>query len=136
MTVLSAYAGRVSGVCYGALMNLPERPMRWAQSRLRDGRLGWLFVAPNLAVFGLFTFLPIAIDFWYALTGSTQLLPADRPYVGTANFADLLGRQGGIGATRAAGRQHPNIVGAGIGEKVINIQAPSHKCLSGMCRNL
>ena len=64
--------------------------MRWAQSRLRDGRLGWLFVAPNLAVFGLFTFLPIAIDFWYALTGSTQLLPADRPFVGLANFSALL----------------------------------------------
>jgi len=90
MTALSAYAGRVSGAYYGALMNLPERPMRWAQSRLRDGRLGWLFVAPNLAVFGLFTFLPIAIDFWYALTGSTQLLPADRPFVGVTNFSALL----------------------------------------------
>lgn len=71
-------------------MNLPERPMRWAQSRLRDGRLGWLFVGPNLAVFGLFTFLPIIIDIWYSLTGSTELLPGNRPYVGTENFAKLL----------------------------------------------
>jgi alpha-1,4-digalacturonate transport system permease protein len=87
---LAGSAGRALAAGYGAVMNLPERPMRWAQSHLRDGRLGWLFVGPNLAIFGLFTFLPIAIDFWYALTGSTQLLPADRPYVGTANFADLL----------------------------------------------
>ena len=85
-----ALAGRAVAACYAAVMNLPERPMRWAQARLRDGRLGWLFVGPNLAIFGVFTFLPIAIDFWYAMTGGTQLLPADRPYVGAANFAALL----------------------------------------------
>jgi alpha-1,4-digalacturonate transport system permease protein len=41
-------------------------------------------------VFGLFTFLPIAVDFWYSLTGSTELLPKNRPYVGLDNFATLL----------------------------------------------
>jgi alpha-1,4-digalacturonate transport system permease protein len=90
MAAIAPYAGRLLGACFGAVMNLPERPMRWAQSRLRDGRLGWLFVGPNLAVFGLFTFLPIAIDFWYSLTGGTELLPKNRPYVGTDNFATLL----------------------------------------------
>ena len=81
---------RLGGWLYGTVMNLPERPMRWAQSRLAGGRLGWLFVAPNLLVFGVFTFLPIIIDVWFALTGGTQLLPQNRPYVGTENFADLL----------------------------------------------
>ena len=90
MAAIAPYAGRVLGACFGAVMNLPERPMRWAQSRLRDGRLGWLFVGPNLAVFGLFTFLPIAVDFWYSLTGSTELLPKNRPYVGLDNFTTLL----------------------------------------------
>ena len=90
MAAIAPYAGRVLGACFGAVMNLPERPMRWAQSRLRDGRLGWLFVGPNLAVFGLFTFLPIAVDFWYSLTGSTELLPMNRPYVGLDNFTTLL----------------------------------------------
>ncbi|MBV8241596.1 MAG: sugar ABC transporter permease [Hyphomicrobiales bacterium] len=71
-------------------MNLPERPMRAAQARLTDGRLGWLFVTPNLFVFAVFTFLPIVIDFWYALTGGAQLLPEDRPYVGAENFSTLL----------------------------------------------
>jgi alpha-1,4-digalacturonate transport system permease protein len=82
--------GRAVWAAYGALMNLPERPMRWAQMRLRGGRLGWLFVAPNLAVFGLFTFLPIGINFVYALTGGTALLPSDRPYVGGQNLSQLL----------------------------------------------
>ncbi len=75
---------------FAALMDLPERPMRWAQQRLSGGRLGWVFVGPNLAIFAIFTFLPIAIDFHYALTGGTQLLPADRPFVGTGNFSSLL----------------------------------------------
>ena len=90
MEAIAPSAGRLLGACFGVVMNLPERPMRWAQSRLRDGRLGWLFVGPNLAVFGLFTFLPIAVDFWYSLTGSTELLPKNRPYVGLDNFTTLL----------------------------------------------
>lgn len=75
---------------FAAVMDLPERPMRWAQRRLSGGRLGWLFVGPNLAIFAVFTFLPIAIDFHYAVTGGTQLLPRDRPFVGSDNFASLL----------------------------------------------
>lgn len=75
---------------FAALMNLPERPMKWAQGRLGGGRLGWVFVAPNLAIFAIFTFLPIAFDLHYALTGGTNLLPGDRPFVGPENFASLL----------------------------------------------
>ena len=93
MAIVATTPGRWLDACFGAVMNLPERPMRWAQSRLGGGRLGWLFVAPNLAVFGLFTFLPIAIDVWYSLTGGTELLPGRRPFVGAGNFATLLACQ-------------------------------------------
>ena len=89
-TSLGEHAGRIGGRAFGAVMNVPEVPMRWAQSRLRGGRLGWLFVAPNLAVFALFSFLPIVIDIWFSVTGGSELLPQDRPYVGGANFSDLL----------------------------------------------
>lgn len=82
--------GRLLWGAYAAAMNLPERPMRWAQARLRGGRLGWLFVMPNMIVFGLFTFLPILIDFVFATTGGTALLPSERPFVGAANFSQLL----------------------------------------------
>lgn len=63
--------------------------MRWAQNRLGPS-LAWLFVGPNLIVFGLFTFLPILINFWYAGTGSTNLLPSERPWVGLGNVKALL----------------------------------------------
>lgn len=81
---------RTAWAIYAAIMDLPERPLRWVQDRVRGGRLGWLFVAPNLAVFGLFTFLPIAIDIHYALTGGTSLLPFDRPFTGAENVRELL----------------------------------------------
>jgi alpha-1,4-digalacturonate transport system permease protein len=50
----------------------------------------WLFLTPNLVIFGVFTFLPIAINFYYAFTGGVQLYPRDRPYVGLENLATLL----------------------------------------------
>jgi alpha-1,4-digalacturonate transport system permease protein len=50
----------------------------------------WFFLAPNLVIFGVFTFLPIAINFYYAFTGGVQLYLRDRPFVGFENIATLL----------------------------------------------
>jgi alpha-1,4-digalacturonate transport system permease protein len=66
-----------------------EVPMRVLQRLVGVPRIGWVFVTPNLAVLGLFTFLPIAINFHYALTGGAQLYPSERPFVGGENFAIL-----------------------------------------------
>ena len=41
--------------------NLLEPVFKLGQRWLGTSRLGWLFVGPNLIVFGLFTFLPILI---------------------------------------------------------------------------
>ena len=50
----------------------------------------WCFLAPNLLIFGVFTFLPIAVNLWYAVTGGVALYPNERPDVGTENLAKLL----------------------------------------------
>lgn len=70
--------------------NFFEPPWRWAQRVLGLQRLAWLFVAPNLIVFGLFSFLPILINFIYAATGGVKLMPFDRPFTGVENFQILL----------------------------------------------
>ncbi|HYZ64905.1 MAG TPA: sugar ABC transporter permease [Acetobacteraceae bacterium] len=85
--------GALAWAAYARLMNLPERPLSWLQGRLAGGRMGWLFVAPNLAVFAVFTFLPIAFNIYYAVTGGTALIPGQRPYAGGENFAELLACQ-------------------------------------------
>jgi len=72
-----------------ALLNVADVPMRALQRAVGVPRIGWLFVAPNLLILGLFTFLPILIDFAFAFTGGVELYPSRRPYVGGENFATL-----------------------------------------------
>ena len=71
-------------------MALVDAPMRWLQSRLGITRLAWVFLLPNLLLFGLFAFLPVALNVVYALTGTENVLLANRPFVGEANFERLL----------------------------------------------
>ncbi len=75
---------------FAPFFNLLEWPFRLAQRWLGVQKLGWLFVAPNLIVFGCFTFLPILINFIYAATGGVKLMPLDRPFTGAENFQILL----------------------------------------------
>jgi alpha-1,4-digalacturonate transport system permease protein len=69
--------------------NLLEPVFSLGQKWLGVTRMGWLFVGPNLLIFGVFTFLPILINLVYAVTGGVNLLPNTRPYVGMENFAIL-----------------------------------------------
>ncbi|MBW6475330.1 MAG: sugar ABC transporter permease [Anaerolineaceae bacterium] len=46
----------------------------------------YLFVLPNLLIFGIFILTPVLLNFVYAFTGSARFLPTDRPFVGTRNF--------------------------------------------------
>ena len=69
--------------------NAIDVPMRALQRVLGVPRIAWMFVAPNLVVLGLFTFLPIVIDFYFAFTGGVELYPSQRPFVGGENFATL-----------------------------------------------
>ena len=70
--------------------NLFEPVFALGQRTLGGSRIAWLFVGPNLLVIGLFTLLPILINFSYALTGGVNLMPLERPYTGSENFAILL----------------------------------------------
>jgi alpha-1,4-digalacturonate transport system permease protein len=79
----------IAGTVVGSALNAIEAPMRALQRLLGVPRIGWVFVAPNLVVLGLFTFLPIVIDFYYAFTGGAQLYPAERPFTGLDNLATL-----------------------------------------------
>lgn len=68
---------------------LLEPVMRFAQRVLGTRRMPWLFLAPNLLIFGTFTFLPIIINFYYAFTGGVKLFPSERPFTGMENLVTL-----------------------------------------------
>jgi alpha-1,4-digalacturonate transport system permease protein len=80
---------RLSGLL-GVVFGLFDRPMTFIQKRFGLNRMAWVFLAPNLIIFGLFTFLPIGLNLIYATTGSDRILLAERPFVGLDNFSSLL----------------------------------------------
>ena len=72
------------------LARVIDWPFEALQRALGAARMPYVFVAPNLLVFGIFVAAPMILNIWYAITGGTQLMPADRPFNGVANFAELL----------------------------------------------
>lgn len=50
----------------------------------------YIFVLPNLLVFGIFILFPMLLNFVYAFTGGSEFFLDQRPWVGTANFEQLL----------------------------------------------
>jgi alpha-1,4-digalacturonate transport system permease protein len=72
-----------------AALNAIDPPMRALQRLLGVPRIAWMFVGPNLAILGLFTFLPIVINFYFAFTGGVQLYPSERPFTGLENLGTL-----------------------------------------------
>lgn len=50
----------------------------------------YIFVLPNLLIFGIFILLPMLLNFVYAFSGGASFAPFDRPWVGTENFDRLL----------------------------------------------
>lgn len=59
------------------------------QRLLGVDRMAYVFLAPNIAFFSLFVFLPIGISLWFSITGGTQLFPSERPYVGAQHYRAL-----------------------------------------------
>ena len=53
----------------------------------------YVFVLPNLLIFGIFVLFPMLLNFYYAFTGGDALRPEDRPFVGLANFQRIFNCQ-------------------------------------------
>jgi alpha-1,4-digalacturonate transport system permease protein len=80
---------RFAAVPVAAAFRVVEGPFHAVQRAFGVGPMPWLFLAPNLVIFGVFTFLPLLINFYYAFTGGAALYPSERPFTGTENLATL-----------------------------------------------
>jgi multiple sugar transport system permease protein len=73
---------------------VPEDPPRKAPAkapasrRAGDGPVAWLFLAPYLALFGIFVLAPIAFGLWISLHSWDFTLP-NKPFVGLDNYREL-----------------------------------------------
>jgi alpha-1,4-digalacturonate transport system permease protein len=78
----------------GRLASLPARAvepfMKWVQRVLGIKRMPWFFLLPNLTIVLMFSLLPVFINVLYSMTGSDNLWPRQRPFVGGANYETLL----------------------------------------------
>lgn len=74
---------------FSTIMNAIELVMNPIQQRLGVRNMAYIFVLPNLLIFGIFVLFPMLLNFYYAFTGGTRLFPQDRPFVGDQNFGYL-----------------------------------------------
>ena len=84
----SAAAGLIPGL-WTAFVKLLDIPMRGLQALIGQRNMPYMFLLPNLAFFGIFVFIPLAINVWYSVTGGAALFLGQRPYVGSEQYAYL-----------------------------------------------
>ena len=73
------------------LMGVLGWPMELAQRFAGQGPQPYLFLLPNLLVFGLFTFAPLFMNMGFSATEGASILFQDRDWAGTDNLVRLLG---------------------------------------------
>ncbi len=79
----------LGGRVVAAALGLLDAPMAWLQRALGLGAMPYAFLAPNVLFFGVFVFLPIAVNLVYAVTGGVNIYPSQRPFVGADHFRAL-----------------------------------------------
>ncbi len=81
---------RFWGKIFELLVSIPDLFFSPLQHLIGSRNMAYVFVLPNLLIFGIFILFPMLLNFVYAFTGGTAFTPAERPWVGTANFDRLL----------------------------------------------
>jgi len=71
------------------LMDLLGFPVELAQSVWGRGGVPYAFLLPNMALFGIFTFFPMILNFWVSFTGGESISLLNRPFVGGENYANI-----------------------------------------------
>jgi ABC-type sugar transport system permease subunit len=75
---------------WAKLGDVLDGPFRALQRHIGAHRMAYVFLVPNILVFGIFSFWPMILNFWIAFTGGQSVLLAERPFVGLDNFRELL----------------------------------------------
>ncbi len=55
--------------------------MRAVQRHIGAHRMAYVFLLPNVLVFGIFSFWPMLLNFYIAFTGGQSVLLSERPFV-------------------------------------------------------
>nr|WP_245436129.1 sugar ABC transporter permease [Mesorhizobium tamadayense] len=72
------------------LASIVNVPLKWWQRVTGTGGMAAFFLAPNMAIFGIFVVVPLVINFFYSATSGTAYFLQDRSYVGLEQYQRLL----------------------------------------------
>ena len=72
------------------LMSLLDIIFLPLQRLLGVRRMAYVFLTPNMLIFGVFILLPMVLNFYYGFTKGQSILLQNREYVGTDNLQDIL----------------------------------------------
>ena len=70
-------------------MDLLGFPVELAQRFWGRGGVPYALLLPNLLIFGLFTFVPMILNFYVSMTDGTSISLFDRPWVGLQKYAEI-----------------------------------------------
>lgn len=87
---IAHFFDRLSSAIYGMVVSILDLIFGTFQRWFGIKGMPYLFVLPNLLIFGIFILFPMLLNFVYAFTGGTNFFPDQRTWVGTANFQQLL----------------------------------------------
>lgn len=72
------------------LASILNVPLKSWQRATGTGGMAAFFLAPNMAIFGIFVLVPLIINFFYSATSGTAYFLQDRTYVGLEQYQRLL----------------------------------------------
>ena len=70
-------------------MDLIGFPVELAQSLWGRGGVPYALLLPNMLIFGLFTFVPMILNFYVSFTGGSSISLFSRPWVGGENYGEI-----------------------------------------------
>lgn len=90
MAGLKTMAGAVVTAPLGWLARLLDPPLRLWQRVAGQNGMAAFFLAPTMAIFGIFVLLPLVLNIAYSMTSGAALFLTERSFVGGAQYARLL----------------------------------------------
>jgi alpha-1,4-digalacturonate transport system permease protein len=87
---LKAWAGAALAAPIVWLASIVNVPLKSWQRATGTGGMAAFFLAPNMAIFGIFVLVPLVINFFYSATSGTAYFLQDRTYVGLEQYQRLL----------------------------------------------
>lgn len=87
---LKGWTGAVLAAPVFWLASIVNVPLKAWQRATGTGGMAAFFLAPNMAIFGIFVLVPLVINFFYSATSGTAYFLQDRSYVGLEQYQRLL----------------------------------------------